>query len=134
MALRVDRLSLLDDDSLPSRVSPDENADTAIAPRHAGGLPLQVGGYAALPAFVSVLDDHTGLSPSGAADGGHFVPAGVTSFSTPGLLEGHGVTLGDEVAFIGGVSPDGTLPLETFYAWNDDTPATYTGGFTNSRK
>ena len=42
--------------------------------------------------------------------------------------------LSDEVAFISGVYADGTLPLYAFAAWNSDTPATYTGGFTDSAK
>ncbi|HEY4941090.1 MAG TPA: M10 family metallopeptidase C-terminal domain-containing protein [Rhizomicrobium sp.] len=40
----------------------------------------------------------------------------------------------DETAFISGVYADGTLPLYAFSAWNDDNPATYTGGYTNSAK
>ncbi len=43
-------------------------------------------------------------------------------------------SLGDEVAFISGVNADGTLPLYAFAAWNSDTPATYTGGYTLSAK
>jgi Ca2+-binding RTX toxin-like protein len=42
--------------------------------------------------------------------------------------------LSDEVAFVSGVYPDGTLPLYAFWAWNSDNPATYTGGYTNSMK
>jgi Ca2+-binding RTX toxin-like protein len=40
----------------------------------------------------------------------------------------------DEVAFIAGVSTDGTLPLNAYSAWNNDNPATYTGGFTDTAK
>ncbi|MBV9548515.1 MAG: M10 family metallopeptidase C-terminal domain-containing protein, partial [Alphaproteobacteria bacterium] len=39
-------------------------------------------------------------------------------------------TLGDEVTFISGVNPDGTLAFYSFAAWNSDKPATYTGGYT----
>lgn len=39
-----------------------------------------------------------------------------------------------EIAFISGVNKDGTLPLYAFSAWNGDTPATYTGGYTLSAK
>jgi len=42
--------------------------------------------------------------------------------------------LSDEVAFISGVYSNGTLPLYAFWAWNNDNPATYTGGYTNSQK
>ena len=42
--------------------------------------------------------------------------------------------LNDEVAFISGVAADGTLPLYAYAAWNSDTPATYTGGYTESAK
>ncbi len=42
--------------------------------------------------------------------------------------------LSDEVAFVAGVYADGTLPLFAFSAWNDDKPATYGGGFTNTAK
>jgi hypothetical protein len=45
-----------------------------------------------------------------------------------------GPTLSDEVTFISGVNPDGTLPLYSYSAWNDDTPATYTGGYTLTAK
>ena len=43
-------------------------------------------------------------------------------------------TLVDEVAFISGVSADGTLPLQAYRAWNSDNPASYGGGYTNSLK
>ena len=42
--------------------------------------------------------------------------------------------LSDEVAFVSGVYPNGTLPFYAFGAWNSDNPATYTGGYTNSVK
>src|ERR1700759_290626 len=35
----------------------------------------------------------------------------------------------DEIPFIAGVYSAGTLPLSAFSAWNNDNPATYTGGF-----
>lgn len=40
----------------------------------------------------------------------------------------------DEVAFISGVATDRTLPIYAYSAWNDDNPATYTGGYTSSTK
>ena len=40
----------------------------------------------------------------------------------------------DETAFVAGVYADGTMPLYAFGAWNNDKPATYTGGFTNTAK
>jgi serralysin len=43
-------------------------------------------------------------------------------------------SMADEVAFISGVNADGTLPLYAYSAWNSDTPATYTGGYTNTAK
>ena len=43
-------------------------------------------------------------------------------------------TLDDEVTFISGLNADGTLALNSFAAWNDDHPATYTGGYTNALK
>jgi Ca2+-binding RTX toxin-like protein len=43
-------------------------------------------------------------------------------------------TYANEVAFIAGVNAQGILPLDAFWAWNSDTPATYTGGYTNSMK
>ena len=39
-----------------------------------------------------------------------------------------------EASFISSVNPDGTLALQGFYAWNEDTPATYGGGFTQAMK
>jgi peptidase M10/serralysin-like protein/hemolysin type calcium-binding protein len=42
--------------------------------------------------------------------------------------------MSDEVAFIAGVYTNGTLPFYAFSAWNDDTPATYTGGYTDTAK
>lgn len=43
-------------------------------------------------------------------------------------------SLSAELAFISGVNANGTLPLDAFSAWNSDTPATYTGGYTNTAK
>jgi hypothetical protein len=41
----------------------------------------------------------------------------------------------DEIAFISGVYPDGTLPLYAYGAWNvGTTPADYSGGYTLSEK
>ena len=40
----------------------------------------------------------------------------------------------NEVAFISGVDSDGKLELYSFASWNDDTPATYTGGYTDAAK
>jgi len=42
--------------------------------------------------------------------------------------------LDDEVAFISSVNADKTLALYSFGAWNGDTPATYTGGYTQAMK
>jgi len=43
-------------------------------------------------------------------------------------------SLENEVAFISSVKADKTLALNGFYAWNGDTPATYTGGYTQAMK
>ena len=43
-------------------------------------------------------------------------------------------TQSDELAFIAGGDANGVQPLDTFYAWNNDTPATYGGGYTNTSK
>jgi hypothetical protein len=40
----------------------------------------------------------------------------------------------NEASFISSVNPDGTLALQGFYSWNQDTPATYAGGFTEAMK
>ena len=41
----------------------------------------------------------------------------------------------DEVSFIAGVSADGTIPAKAYYGWDGSSnPATYTSGYTNSRK
>ncbi len=79
------------------------------------------------------LDVSSGFG-SGAAGLG-FTPIAPTAF-TPIAPIAAPATFGqaDEVAFIAGVSADGTLPLYAFYAWNNDTPATYTGGFTDTAK
>jgi hypothetical protein len=43
--------------------------------------------------------------------------------------------MADEVAFISGVSANGTLPLYAFGAWNPGTiPADYSGGYTDTEK
>ncbi|HVZ27532.1 MAG TPA: hypothetical protein VG798_02655 [Rhizomicrobium sp.] len=47
---------------------------------------------------------------------------------------GAGGSLSDEVNFISGLDPDGTLALYSYWAWNSDSPAAYTGGYTLSRK
>jgi hypothetical protein len=57
------------------------------------------------------------------------VHAASTLAGTPGNFG-----MSDEVAFVAGVYADGTLPLYAFSAWNNDTPATYTGGFTDTAK
>ncbi len=70
----------------------------------------------AQPAFVPMVQGHgAAAQPMPLAGPGSFVQS-------------------DEVAFIAGVYDDGTLPLYAFSAWNNDNPATYTGGFTNSEK
>ncbi len=44
-------------------------------------------------------------------------------------------SLSDEVAFISNVNADGTLALDSFYAWNNGTiPADYSGGYTDAMK
>ncbi len=70
-------------------------------------------------------------------DGGGMLPfvPGHAAFAAPPTIQAVSpFNQADEVAFISGVYPDGTLPLYAFAAWNSDNPATYTGGFTNSAK
>jgi len=43
-------------------------------------------------------------------------------------------SLDDEVAFISNVKANKTLALYSYYAWNNDQPATYTGGYTLGMK
>jgi Ca2+-binding RTX toxin-like protein len=79
----------------------------------------------------------SGLSAGGVSGGVlsyHFEPSPQGNDLQPIAPTPSTFGLGDEVAFISGVYPDGTLPLYAYYAWNGDKPATYTGGFTNSLK
>jgi hypothetical protein len=44
-------------------------------------------------------------------------------------------TLSNEVTYVSGLNPDGTLALYSFAAWNTDSnPADYSGGYTNAIK
>lgn len=43
-------------------------------------------------------------------------------------------SLQDEVAFISSVNADGTLAQDSYYGWDNNTPATYTSGWTSARK
>ncbi|MBS0471020.1 MAG: M10 family metallopeptidase C-terminal domain-containing protein [Proteobacteria bacterium] len=72
-----------------------------------------------------------------AASGYSFVPSSYADQSFGGahtLAVPDNPTMADEIAFISGVYPDGTLPLYAFSAWNNDKPATYTGGYTLTAK
>ncbi|HJR57364.1 MAG TPA: M10 family metallopeptidase C-terminal domain-containing protein, partial [Rhizomicrobium sp.] len=42
--------------------------------------------------------------------------------------------LNEETTFLSGLNPDGTLALYSYAAWNNDRPATYTGGYTLAYK
>ncbi len=73
-------------------------------------------------------------SAASLAAGARFVSAETAHGTAPLVGTPGNFGMSDEVAFIAGVYPDGTLPLYAFSAWNSDTPATYTGGFTDTAK
>ncbi len=91
------------------------------------------------PASRAHLDmaSPVGSSAPSASPGGGMLPFGYghAALAAPPTTQAVSpFNQADEVAFISGVYPDGTLPLYAFAAWNSDNPATYTGGFTNSAK
>jgi Ca2+-binding RTX toxin-like protein len=77
---------------------------------------------------------------SGGSSDAHLVGSGAVEFANGGVSAGFvhdalpTMTMADEIAFISGVSSNGLMPADAFYGWNGDTPATYTGGFTDTAK
>jgi len=94
------------------------------------GMPPLAQGSAAAPTDPS-------LNETGTAAG---TAANVMPGQNPQTLNNGGAsgTLSDEVTFISGLNPDGTLAFYSFAAWNNDTPSqggpTYTGGYTLAMK
>jgi hypothetical protein len=136
MAARVDWLGL---DDTSERISGTARA----AGDDAGGITPQA--LQASPAVVLIADLDSATPLVSQVDDSHirddagFVPISPSRpQASPAVVHiqpnASSFGLSDEVAFISGVYPDGTQPLYTFYAWNGDNPATYTGGFTNTRK
>ncbi|MEI9886560.1 MAG: M10 family metallopeptidase C-terminal domain-containing protein [Rhizomicrobium sp.] len=122
MAIRVERDGEVID---PHDASGDESFPRQSAERFHGvfspvlpaATPFHSGLAAARPTIQPTLHDGT---------------LGQTAPAPQPLAQVYGQA--DEVAFIAGVYDDGTLPLYAFSAWNSDTPATYTGGYTNTGK
>jgi len=127
-----------DDDSY--RFSLDDSGRVA-APDDGGDALSNPGNFALDGARPGLAPGLIAATPAIFADGSFGTMADAyLSPSTLGAFGAHPIvapsTFGesDETSFISGVYPDGTLPLYAFSAWNNDNPATYTGGFTNTGK
>jgi hypothetical protein len=120
-----DRSFLLSADSLFRQESAADGFSSASGTLDLLGARASANLFSASQSTGGIHTPETLIAPSAQLGSiGQHIEAG-----TPGNFG-----MSDEVAFIAGVYSDGTLPLYAFSAWNSDTPATYTGGFTNTAK
>jgi hypothetical protein len=121
-------------EALVARFSLDDEDHDSFPRRHHFGARAANGD--ADDSYQSAILSHTAAQEMSATPRSYYLdPANFGSGGSGHLLAvPDNPTMADEVAFISGVYPDGTLPLYAFAAWNGDKPATYTGGFTLSSK